>query len=175
MKEEDAPNCVRTDDGKKDNEFLVTRHSQFMIPINVINVYGQQECRISKETIEKHWEELLDIVNKIEARNELLVMVGDFNRNLGLNPEKEDKPSYGGQLVNEFLDSGKYILMNNSKKTLGGPWTRINPANKDNRSVLDLVIISAELEKHMESMVIDNKRSPKRVMTLNILIIMPLS
>ena len=91
VKEEDAKYCVRIDEGKSDNEFIVTRHSQFMVPINVINVYGQQECRTPKETIERHWKELLEIVNDIEARKELLVMVGDFNHSLGSKTDKNEK------------------------------------------------------------------------------------
>ena len=56
--------------GKNDNELLVTRPDQFKKAINVIHVYGQQECRIGKEGTERHWNEILDVINKVEARNE---------------------------------------------------------------------------------------------------------
>ena len=89
------------------------------------------ECRISKETIDSHWKEILDIVNAVEARGVHLIMIGDFNRNLGIAPKKEDQPSYGGTLVIEFLESGKYVLLNKSNKMKGGPWTRVNPADEE--------------------------------------------
>ena len=146
IKTEDAPNCIRIDEGREDNEFLVTRHSQFVIPINVINWYGQQECRLSKETIENHWNEILDVLGKIEAKNERVVLIGDFNRHLPKIPEDNVKGSYGGEQVKELLNTCNYSLINTSEKEIGGPWTREDPANKENKSMLDLVIISAELE-----------------------------
>ena len=102
---------------------------------------------MSRETIENHWNEILEVINSVEARGELVVLIGDFNRNLGISPDKEDNPSHGGSLVNEFVESGKYVLLNNSQKVVGGPWTRVNPADKENKSILDLVIISEEFGK----------------------------
>ena len=40
----ESSNCVKVDKGKDQNEFILTRHSQFETPINVRNIYGQQEC-----------------------------------------------------------------------------------------------------------------------------------
>ena len=65
----DAPFCVRVEEGLEDNEFILTRHSQFQPPINVLNLYGQQECRVAREIIERHWNEVLEVVSKVEARN----------------------------------------------------------------------------------------------------------
>ena len=58
-------------------------------------------------------------------------------------------------MVRDFLDSGKYVLINATEKVKGGPWTREDPADIDNKSVLDLVITSAELVKYIEYMEID--------------------
>ena len=33
----------------------LSRHSQFENAINVINIYGSQECRTSKEKIQDNW------------------------------------------------------------------------------------------------------------------------
>ena len=159
VKDIDAPSSVRVEEGRDENEYIVTRHSQFEPPINVINVYGQQEARMSKESVEKHWKELLEEISKIEARNELLVLCGDFNRHLGsIVPLNSPKVSYGGELVVNFIETKEYILLNSSNKTSGGPWTREDPANNEYKSVLDLVIVSAELEKYVEKMVIDKDR-----------------
>ena len=90
------------EEGMDENELIVTRHSQFMTPINIINIYGQQECRIPKETVGKHWNELLEIVGKIEARKEMVVIIGDFSRRLPNVPEGATTSSYGGRLVDEL-------------------------------------------------------------------------
>ena len=72
MKLSDAPNAIKIEEGKGNNEFVVTRHGQFQTPINVINFYGQQECRETKETIERHWKEVLEV-------SESLIFIGDTN------------------------------------------------------------------------------------------------
>ena len=80
---DDAPNVIRVEVGEADNEFIVTRDDQFETPINVINFYGQQECRLSRDEVDKHWDEIETIINKIEAREEMVVLIGDANRHLG--------------------------------------------------------------------------------------------
>ena len=57
-------------------------------------------------------------------------------------PGNHAKVSFGGSLVNELLESGKYVLVNSLDKVTGGPWTRIYPANPNKKSVLDLVTVS---------------------------------
>ena len=42
VKEADSSNCVRVDEVKADNEFILTRHDQFETPVNILNLYGQQ-------------------------------------------------------------------------------------------------------------------------------------
>ena len=44
------------------------------------------------------------------------------------------------------------------QKPKGGPGTREDPANPSHKSALDLVIVSSELEEHIDEMVIDNLR-----------------
>ena len=41
----------------------------------------------------------------------------------------------------------------------GGPWTWVDPSNEENKSVLDLAIVSAELEQYVETLHIDSKRT----------------
>ena len=36
--------------GTEDNEIIITRHNQFKVAINVLNIYGCQENRSNKET-----------------------------------------------------------------------------------------------------------------------------
>ena len=64
--------------------------------------------------------------------------------------------SFGGSLVRDLLASEEYILVNNSDKTKGGPLPRFDPANKENKSCLELVIISACLEPFIKELLIDS-------------------
>lgn len=82
VKDEDAVKTLKLMDGDNDDEILVTRHSQFVVPINVINVYGAQECHASKEEIERNWGVLMGELTKIEAKNERVIMIGDFNKHV---------------------------------------------------------------------------------------------
>ena len=121
---------------------------------------------MSKEEADTHWEEIMDVINDIEAREESFLWVGDLNRHVGkLIPGNVDKTTYGGDLLIQFLKSDRYVLVNSSNKSSGGPWTRVNPADHDSRSVLDLAIISKDLFKYLEVMNIDKDRkvTPFRV------------
>ena len=84
----DSPYALKLSEGKEDNEYIVTRHSQFCKPINVINVYGDNESRTSVEIIDRKWEELLKEVSKVEARKEHLNIVDDQNKSVSVSFRK---------------------------------------------------------------------------------------
>ena len=70
----------------------------------------------------------------------------------------QSKVSFGGQLVRDLLSTENYILVNGTNKVKGGPFTRYDPSDPKcnaNKSCLDLFIISKELLKHVEKLVID--------------------
>ena len=87
---------------------------------------------MSTENIDKHLNELLDVVGKLEARNEFAVLIDDFNGHLPVEWEKDDKASYGGTFLKNFLGTGKYTLINTTDKCSGGPWTHEDPADNEN-------------------------------------------
>ena len=83
--------------------------------------------------------------NKAE-RGEELILVGDLNKAVG-NDEfgvegNHPKISFGGSLVRSLISSGQYILINNTKKCTGGPFTWTCSSNPEIRSCLDLVIVN---------------------------------
>ena len=41
IKNVDAMHVLKVTEGENENEFLITQHCQFVVPINIINVYGQ--------------------------------------------------------------------------------------------------------------------------------------
>ena len=60
------------------------------------------------------------------------------------------------------------MLLNSLQTVVNGPWTRYDPSDPEDenkKSVLDLVIISKNMEKYFDSMVIDSnlENTPCRV------------
>ena len=56
------------------------------------------------------------------------------------------------------MESEQYTLVNATDKTVGGPFTRIDPSNEESKSALDLVVVSNGLLKYVDSLVIDKER-----------------
>ena len=154
--------ALNVDEGQDKDEFLITRHSQFKIPINVSNVYGEIESRCSNKEIEDRWQIIMEKIARIEASNELVVLIGDMNKHLGngiyVIRGNIDKVSFGGKLIHKFLSNGKYKLVNNTPKCFGGPFTRVDPANPSNQSCLSLVMVSNDLYENIESLTVDKDR-----------------
>ena len=74
VKNAEAKDALKIIEGV-DNEYLVTRHSQFLVPINLINVYGEQERRCSVDELRNNWDKILAEVSRIEARNEHIMIL----------------------------------------------------------------------------------------------------
>ena len=126
-----------------------------------MSYYGENECRVSKEDTFEHCKKMVEL-KKIEERHEYIIIASDLNRkvgndNLGIEGNS-DEISYGGSLVRERIASGRYIFANNTDFVVGGPETRIDPADEMKKSVLDVFILSKGLEQYMDKMVIDDKQ-----------------
>ena len=129
--------------------------------VNIVNIYGGIEDRMDEEEIVGNWERLKRDLKDIESRNESTILIGDLNRAIGADQlgVKGNKPkiSKGGKLVRELLEEGEYVLLNNSVKAVGGPWTWVCRSDGNVRSCLDLVIVSADLEPFLENLTIYTK------------------
>ena len=106
---------------------------------------------------------MLKEIVKIELKGEHLCIIGDFNRHIGdaVGGNHKSTISTGGKLIRELLDTRRYILVNATEKVEGGPYTRYDPACPDDdlkKSVLDLCIVSADLLRYLDKMVIDKDR-----------------
>ena len=81
-----------------------------------------RNAEFPKKLWKKHWEEILDVISKVEARNENLVIIGDANRLIGdVIPGNDPKVSYGGKMIRSLLESDNYVLVNAINKVKGGP------------------------------------------------------
>ena len=50
----EAQNVVKIKEGEKEDEFILVRHEKYHPPINVLSIYGEQECRSTKAEIFKN-------------------------------------------------------------------------------------------------------------------------
>ena len=175
IKEDDSQYTLKVGEGKDDNEYIITRHNQFYPAVNVINVYGCQKS-VPVATIENKWNTILSEVIKIDSKNERVLLIGDMNVAIGsdeLGVEgNNSEVSHGGHVIRNFLKDGKFILINNSTVAKGGPFTRRDPADRNKKSCLSLVIASKSLIPFIESLEIDSlnihapcKATKKRVIT----------
>jgi hypothetical protein len=73
---------VKTAEGSADDEFMVTRHGNFINPINVVNIYGEQESKVKDVDIENRWKRIYDEILKIESRKEACIILGDLTSTL---------------------------------------------------------------------------------------------
>ena len=90
------------------------------------------------------------------------MMTGDLNKKVG-NDElgvrgNHPEISFGGELVRELIASREYIIVNNTEVAIGGPFTRIDPANENKKSCLDLTIISMNLMPYVKELIVDKDR-----------------
>ena len=158
----DVKSTLKVTEGNDGNEFLITRHSQFTHPINIINIYGDVESRTKNDVIDDKWDEVLQEIVKIEARGEQILLIGDMNKHLGsLINKNHEKVSHGGKRIKEFIDNGDFVLINGSDKEINGPFTRyeVNDyLNDDKKSTLDIAIASRNLFKYVERFEIDKYR-----------------
>ena len=161
----DKDSFVKLSEGENNDEFLITRHSNFLLPLNIVNIYGEQESRSSKNEIQERWGRLLNEIKKIEKRNELILIIGDLNKHIGCDSYgvkgNHNKISFGGELVRSLIYDGDFICLNNSSVAIGGPFTRFDPSfphKLENMSCLDLVLASNKLMQFIEKFEIDSER-----------------
>ena len=140
---------MKVKEGDDSDEYMIIRNDEVRPALNIVTFYGESESRTSKEDLSERWGRLLLDLDKIELRNEHVVIASDINRKLGNDSlgikGNSEEVSYGGSLVRELIASGKYLFVNNTRFVEGGPNTRIDPADPSKKSVLDVIIISKSL------------------------------
>ena len=129
-----------------------------------MTIYGEQESRSSKADILEKWGRMLEVIHSVLMKGESLVILGDLNRHVGSDhlgiTGNHEKITYGGSLIRDFIETGKMILVNNTEKAEGGPFTRKDPSSPDDdskKSCLDLCMVSKDLYRYVEKLVIDEE------------------
>ena len=104
--QDDAKHSLKVKEGIEGDEYLITKHSQFAVPINVVNVYGEVECRAKNNEIEDRWYRIVSELKKIELLGEHAMIIGDMNKHVGdIVKGNHVKVSYGGKLIRELLST----------------------------------------------------------------------
>ena len=154
---------VNVKEGADNDEWVITRLDHCSPPLCIVNVYGEQEGRTSRDDLLERWTRLRKDLNSIRERGEMCLLLGDLNKHIGSDhlgvAGNHKKVTYGGQLVRELLNTDDYVLVNNLKIAQGGPFTREDPSDPSKKSCLDLAICSKSLEPFIKSLVIDSARN----------------
>ena len=175
VKEDVKLSAVKVNDNSEGDEFLIVRLEHVEPPLNIINIYGQQEGKdgqVGKDRVLESWGNLKKELCLIELRGEAVLICGDWNRAIGADEHgvrgNKERISDGGRLVRELVKEGEYFILNNLEMAAGGPWTRKDPAD-GSLSCLDLALGSANLQPYIRGFQVDSKRefTPKRIVYKN--------
>ena len=164
-------NTVKVAEGQEGDEYIITRIDNVLPPVNIVNIYGQQESRTQKEEILASWMRLREDLSRIESSGEGVLIVGDLNRAVGSDElgviGNHDRVSYGGQLIREMVEVNNYICLNNLAE--GGPWTWVQRGKEEVKSCLDLAYASQNLMPFIKSIKLDKDKefTPRRVIWKN--------
>ena len=122
---------IKIKEGDNEDEFILVKHEKFKPALNVLSIYGEQEGRSQKAEIFEKWSKILDVIYSVLARVECLIVLGDINKHIGSDLlgvfGNHEKISYGGSLVRDLIEAGDLILVNNTEKSEGVPFTRLDP------------------------------------------------
>ena len=77
---------VRVKEGLENDEYLITRLDHVSPPVNIMNVYGGQETRMTNQEILDNWINMKAEIMEIKNRDEGLILIGDINRSIGRQP-----------------------------------------------------------------------------------------
>ena len=121
-------------------------------PILIGTYYGKQESRTSKAEIENEMRLLQEEITEMKQEGEIL-MVMDANGKIGLMNEQISR---NGALILEVMHGTGLEIMNKSEKCRGVV-TRQNTKNKEEKSAIDLVAVSGNVEKWIKQVTVDEE------------------
>ena len=83
VSQDDSNHALKVKDGPNNDEYIISRHSQFLVLINIVNVYyGETENREKKSEVEDRWYRIVTELKKIELKGENAVLIGDMNKHV---------------------------------------------------------------------------------------------
>ena len=91
----------------ENDEYMVTRVDNVKPALNIVHIYGKIENREGgkPENVLKSWTKILNELRAIEARQECVLLCGDWNRAVGSGQDgvlgNKSKVSDGGRLIRD--------------------------------------------------------------------------
>ena len=149
---------VMIDSGDK-AQFVTVRLTKEGFNVQIVLVYGPQE-NDPEDIRESFYHDVSVQIQKAYLNGDSVLLVGDFNAKLGYSVIQNDihPMSKNGELL--FNMSNKYNMkVLNSSKFCTGTFTRIHKYKQEiEKSALEYVFVSSDLEKHFISMHIDESK-----------------
>ena len=121
-------------------------------PIYVGVYYGKQESRNNRSEMLQEMDKLSQEIHEKMNEGEVALFM-DGNAKLGLLGETVSR---NGELLGKVFDECDLMLMNMSDKCVGKV-TRENRKNKDEKSAIDFLVVTQEIENYIQEMIIDEK------------------
>ena len=156
----------------ENGEYMVTRVDNVKPALNIVHIYEKIENRDGgkPENVLKSWTKILNELRAIEARQECVILCGDWNRAVGSGQDgvlgNKSEVSYGGRLIRDLIATGDYHMLFNTSQAEGGAMTRVCPST-GNLSCLDFQIGSTNLLPYVRRVLVDctRKYTPRRALT----------
>ena len=123
--------------------------------ISIGVVYGPQE----NEKIEKVRQiyNALDIQIKQKSINNEVILAGDFNAKLQVNyPHAKQDESRNGKILKEIINENSLHPI--SLDATQGIWTRQNRKKKEEKSIIDYVLVTEQIKKNITEMIVDRTK-----------------
>ena len=128
----------------------VSVHRNRSKPLFLGVYYGQQESRTNKAEIEMEMCLLKEEINEMKIEGDIMITM-DGNARIGLLGEEISRN--GHLLLQVFHETGLKVLNNSDK--CNGKITRKNTKNENEKSAIDFVVVSEEVEQMVTEMTID--------------------
>ena len=122
------------------------------------NVYGPQENE-KRQAVKEIYRDIRRQILKLKDRGPV-ILVGDFNAKLEIqvNENKIQNISPNGKIMEEEIIKGCNMYVKNQDR-VRGMWTRQNRTIKDEKSIIDYILIQEKYKDLIQNMEIDEEGS----------------
>ena len=148
---------VMIDEGEN-AEFITIRLDFGGVHFRLICIYSPQE-NDSIDQLDGFYEAISSQITRTCLAGDFVFLVCDFNAKLGrqfISGDIHDISGNGKRLLNIVKEFN--LDVSNSSQKCTGIFTRVNNKSPDEKSVLDYVIVSSQLEKYVNYMRIDQQK-----------------
>ena len=152
-------NPVFISEGDDKEEILVVQIRVNNLPLRIINCYGPQITENEKKDL--FWSRLQSEVDNALNENTGVIICTDGNLHCGekIVPGDPNPQNHNGRLFEQFLEKNPELkLMNGTVKCQGVITRERIKGKKHEKSVLDFMLVSDNIEEFVTSMVIDEGR-----------------